>query len=373
MRIGIDARMYSESGVGRYIRNLISNLQDIDKENEYYIFVKSNSNLDTNGNFHKIIANFKWYGINEQIKLPILLSKYKLDLMHFPHFNVPIFYSGKFVVTIHDLIHQHFQMRRATTLNPLIYKLKHLGYKKIFKNSIKKSSKILVPSNYVKDLLVEEWSVSEEKISVTHEAVENQILSIEKNWNQKKSDKVLKKFNIQSPYIFYVGNAHSHKNVEGLIKAFLELRKKYQYLHLVLSGNDHYFWQRIKKEFQHKDIIYTGFVTDEELVSLYKSAECFVMPSFEEGFGIPLLEAMACSCPVASSNAGSLPEVGGDACLYFDPKHNEDMVEKISRVLNNEKLREELISKGEKKYREFSWEKLANQTLKVYNGVDGKG
>ena len=137
-------------------------------------------------------------------------------------------------------------------------------------------------------------------------------------------------------------------------------------LKLVLSGSDHYFWSRIKEEFTHKDIIYTGFITDKELVALYKSAECFVMPSFEEGFGIPLLEAMACSCPIISSNAGSLPEVGGNAAIYFDPKNIDDVVDKISKVLNDQKLRKTLIEKGQKRYKLFSWQKLTKQTLEVY-------
>jgi len=186
---------------------------------------------------------------------------------------------------------------------------------------------------------------------------------------KEDSKKVLNKFKIRKPFVFYVGNAHPHKNVEGLIKVFRQLRDKYKNLLLVLSGYDHFFWQRLKKENQHEGIIYTGFVTDEELVALYKGAEVFVMPSFEEGFGIPILEAMACSCPVASSNTASLPEVGGDACLYFDPASVDDMSGKISKVLDDEKLRQTLVEKGLKRYKEFSWQKLARETLGVYNST----
>ena len=363
MKIAIDARMYQESGIGRYIRNLINKL---DGKNEYFILLSKNDfhNLTFNKNFKKILADFSWYGVTEQIKLPKLLNSLKVDLVHFPHFNVPIFlgrmpasfaYQGKFIVTIHDLIHQHFQMRRSTTLNPITYKIKQLAYGAIFRNAINKSLKILVPSNYVKDLLIKEWRVVEEKIVVTPEAVDDKLLAI--------LPKVSK---IKSPYIFYVGNAHPHKNVEGLIKAFLVLQKKYQDLTLILSGSDHYFWQRIKKEFQQKNIIYTGAISDEELVTLYRNARCFVMPSFEEGFGIPLLEAMSCDCSVVSSNAGSLKEVGGDACLYFDPGDKEDMVNKIDKVLNDEGLRKDLIEKGQKRVKQFSWEKLAQSTMEVY-------
>lgn len=345
MKIVIDGRMINESGIGRYIRNLISNLQIIDKKNEYFIL-----NLEN--------ANFKWYGISEQIKLLGLLKDLKPDLVHFPHFNVPLLYGGKFIVTIHDLIHQHFSMRRASTHGFVVYKLKQLGYKKVFQNAVKKSEKILTPSNFVKDQLTKIWKADPGKIIVTPEAVDNKLSKI----------KVTKK--IDFPYIFYVGNAHPHKNVEGLIKIFLKLKEEYKTLKLILAGADHYFWQRIKQMHRDENIVYTGKISDEELVNYYKNAKCFVMPSLEEGFGIPLLEAMACKCPVVSSNKGSLPEVGGNAALYFDPANPYDMLQKISQVLDDEKLRQDLIKKGLIRVKLFSWKKLAEQTLEVYENCN---
>ena len=168
MRIVIDARMYQESGVGRYIRNLLEQIQILDKKNKYYILNLPNesNNQVYHTNFKNVLADFKWYSVSEQIRLPGILNKLKPDLVHFPHFNVPILYPGKFVVTIHDLIHQHFQMRRASTLNLLTYKIKQLGYNQIFKVATIKSVHILVPSNFVKGLLVDEWGVDNNKITV---------------------------------------------------------------------------------------------------------------------------------------------------------------------------------------------------------------
>lgn len=362
MRIVIDARMYQESGIGRYIRNLIFYLQVLDGENEYFILhlQKDLQGLNYKKNFSKILADFRWYGITEQVKLLGLLKSLKPDLVHFPHFNVPILYTGKFVVTIHDLIHQHFSMKRSTTHGLLIYKLKQWGYKKVFQKALQKSEKILVPSNFVKKQLSENYQINREKIVVIPEAVDDALF---KRSDLARSD-LAKKFNF--PYIFYVGNAHPHKNIEGLIKVYLQLRTKYKTLKLILAGADHYFWQRIKKKFQQQDIIYKDWVSDEDLVALYKNATVFVMPSYEEGFGIPLLEAMSLFCPVVSSSAASLPEVGGDACLYFDPVSPQDMAEKISMVLNNEELRRDLIKKGLQRYKQFSWKKLAEKTLEVY-------
>lgn len=368
MKIAIDGRMIQESGIGRYIRNLLFNLKDLDQKNEYFILLlqKDFNTQVLSGNFHKVLADFRWYGVSEQFKIPKLLHDLEPDLVHFPHFNAPFLYNGKFVVTIHDLIHQHFQMRRATTLNPIFYKIKQLGYKKIFKQAVDKSKKILVPSNYVRDLLVNEWKIKLNKIIVTYEAVDNKIFSIEKKMTENNMEKIRSRFNIKLPYIFYVGNAHPHKNVEGLIKSFLILKRNFPNLQLVLAGFDHYFWRKVKKEFQQKDIIFTGSVSDEELVALYKGAKCFVMPSKEEGFGIPTLEAMVCKCPVVSSNKGSLFEVGGDAAIYFDPLNLSDMSNKIAEVLSNQVLKRKLIENGEKRVEEFSWTKLAKQTLEVY-------
>lgn len=368
IKIVIDGRMYSESGVGRYIRNLIKWLQKLDKKNQYYILL-TKDNFDKvyfENNFKKILVDVRWYSLREQIIIPKILHDLKPDLVHFPHFNVPLLYGGKFVVTIHDLIHQHFQMRRATTKDPLTYEIKQFGYTWVFKKAINNASKILVPSNYVKELLVKKWKLDEDKIVVTYEAVDDKIFSVEKIMKGKRIDQVMNKYNIKQPYIFYVGNAHPHKNLEGLIKTFLKLREKYPSSQLVLSGSDHYFWQRIKREYQYKNIIYTGFISDKELVALYKNARCFVIPSFEEGFGIPMLEAMACGCPVVSSNAGSLPEVGGNVCIYFDPYNNEDMAEKISQVLDHQDLRMRLTKLGQERVKIFSWEKLAKKTLEEY-------
>lgn len=368
MRIGIDARFSSESGVGRYLRNFLTNLKILDKKNEYFIFLlpKDFDKFSETRNFRKVAAPFKWYGFGEQFNFPKLLYRFNLDLMHFPHFNVPIFYKGKFVVTIHDLIHQHYAMNRATTLNPLSYKIKQLGYRKVFKTAIQKSLKILVPSDFVRKDLMKEWNVSSDKITVTPEAVDDKLAVIGSKISQKQTSKVLSKFNIRPPYLFYVGNAHPHKNVEGLIKSFNSLSANYQNLQLVLSGADHYFWQRLKTEKKLKNVYFTGYVTEDELAVLYKSAKAFVLPSFEEGFGIPLLEAMALGCPVVASNTGALPEVGGGASVYFNPRDTGDMVEKITQVLNSNNLRKDLVKKGKKRVKLFSWEKLAKQTLNTY-------
>lgn len=370
MRIAIDARLINESGIGRYIRNILSNLSKIDDKSEYFVLLKTKDikRFDYGKNFTNIEADFNWYSLTEQLKLPKLLDTLKLDLVHFPHFNVPILYKGKFVVTIHDLIHQHFKMKRATTLDPITYKVKQFGYKKVFSFAVEKSEKILVPSEFVRNQLEKEWGVNPQKIRVTPEGVEEKFIKLSNKWSKSFQTKLLKKIDIKKPYIFYVGNAHPHKNIEGLIKAFLKIKSEFPDLKLVLAGADHYFWRRVKNEFKDPEIIYTGFVTDEVLTVLLSNSEMFVLPSLEEGFGIPVLESFACSCPVVCSDIGALKEVGGDACTYFNPRNTSDISEKITLVLKNTKIKKDSIERGIKRLEKYSWQRLADETLSSYKG-----
>ena len=367
-RIVIDGRMINESGIGRYLRNLLDNLQKLDQGNEYYILYLKHD-YDTwkyHSHFHKILADFKWYTVAEQLKLHKILHDLKPDLVHFPHFNVPILYGGKFVVTIHDLIHQHYSMEKSSTHGKLIFNTKKFGYKKVFSAAVRKSLKILVPSHFVKQQLVSEWKVKSEKVVITPEAVDAKLTTI-------GGQMVLPK--ARTPSILYVGNAHPHKNIEELILAFKKVKafSELKDLKLVLVGKENYFWKAILKRFHDdkiiEDIIYTGYVSDERLAALYRNATVYVEPSLEEGFGLPILEAFANSCPVVASDIGSLKEVGEDAAIYFNPHDASDMANKILYVLNNVSVRKALIEKGKKRVKLFSWKKMAEQTLKVYNNA----
>ncbi|RJQ27327.1 glycosyltransferase family 1 protein, partial [Candidatus Parcubacteria bacterium] len=304
MKIVIDARFWGESGIGRYIRNLVGELGKIDKNNEYVLLLlKKDLNIKLPLNFKKIEADFRWYSFKEQLLLPKILKKNKPDLVHFPHFNVPIFYNGKYVVTIHDLIHQHFQSRDTTIRNPLIFKIKKFGYEKSFARAVRKSVKIFTPSEFVKKQLIDQWKVDGKKIIVTYEAVETSLVNASKLVGSRDFYKLGRKFNIKKPYLFYVGNAQPHKNLTRLIEVFQEIEQVVSGYQLVLAGPSHVFWERIKQGMKTDSIIFPGFVTEKELAILYKNATAFIMPSLEEGFGIPVLEAMACGIPVISSNA----------------------------------------------------------------------
>ncbi|MFH1509020.1 MAG: glycosyltransferase family 1 protein [bacterium] len=373
MKIGIDARFAGPmaKGLGRYTQRLIANLIEIDKNNEYVLFLnKENFNLFAESQrIKKVQANFRWYTLTEQIKLPRLLKKEKLDLVHFPHFNVPILYKQPFVVTLHDLIITHFPSRRATTLGPFFYFFKQLAYRYVTRSAVKRAKKVITVSNYSKAEIVKHFKIPDTKIAVTYEAADKKCLQV----NEEFISKTLNKFGIKKDYILYVGNAHPHKNLDRLIEAFKIICKKRNDLKLVLVGKKDYFYSRLEEESikNHsadfmKNVKFPGFVTDRELAALYRQASLYVFPSLYEGFGLPPIEAMTCGIPVISANTSCLPEILGEAADYFDPYKTEEMAQKIIDLIDDEEKKCDLINKGFSLIKKYSWHNLAEKTLDIY-------
>lgn len=385
MIIGIDARFFGpkSKGLGRYTQKLIENLEKIDQQNQYVIFLRK-ENWDEyqpkNQNFKKTMADYRWYSLAEQIFMPALIRRQRINLMHFPHFNVPVFYFGKFVVTIHDLILRHFPTRRASTLGFLKYWLKNLAYKIVIWLAIYRAKKIIVPSEYVKKDIVSSFGVVGDNIIVTYEGapIESTKCKVPRPRLGSAEGGQSAKFNFKTPYLLYVGNAYPHKNLENLIRAFEILVSVFKKdMQLVLVGEKDYFYQRLKNfvcqnfSVAKNRIIFSGFVSDEELSVLYQNAALYIFPSFCEGFGLPPLEAMAHGVPVTSSNTTCLPEVLGSAAVYFDAKNPRDMAGKISEVLKDLVLREKLICAGYEQIKKYSWDKMVRETLQVYRNVVG--
>lgn len=386
MRIGIDARFYGPigTGIGRYTQKLIENLEEIDRKSEYVIFLrKENFNLyeSANPNFRKVLADIPWYSLREQIVLPTIFRREKLDLLHVPHFNVPIFYQGKFVVTIHDLIKNEWRGSETTTKGPLECIIKRLGYSIVIRLAICRAKAVTTPSNYVKDRVVELFQVNPEKIMVTYEA--GTLLGKERTVAERKVEDVVQKFKITKPYFLYVGNVYLYKNVGRLLEAIkilnedpsisLKVKKPVQ---LVLVGARDVFRERLEREILKKDVLkyvtLTGYVSDPDLIDLYREAEAYVQPSLSEGFGLTSVEAMSLGTPVVEARASCLPEVAGDAALFFDPYDPKNIAAQLARVLRNKRLKSQLSKKGRARAQGFSWEMMARQTLRVYEEVSGK-
>lgn len=386
MRIGIDARFYGSvgKGLGRYTQKLIENLEKLDTENEYFIFLRAENFAEyqpKRDNFQKVLADYRWYTFSEQLNMPRLLYKYKLDLVHFPHFNVPLLYRKKFVITIHDLILVHFPTIRGTTLNPLFYWLKFLAYKITIKSAIFRAEKIIAVSEFTKKDILGHYQVPAEKVKVTYEAVDDFcFINPEEN-----EEKILANYGIIKPYIIYVGNVYPHKNPERLVEGFgkfsrgnphpasgYPLPRGEQELSLVFVGGEDYFYRCLKdfvKKGGVKNIIFAGFVPDAELDILNKNAIAYVRPSLYEGFELPPLEAMAKGTPVICSNHNCAREILGDAAYYFDGLKVEEIVQAIEKVITDVDLRKKLISKGYEQVKKYSWQKMAGITLDIYRDV----
>lgn len=367
-RIGIDARFFGPKGkgLGRYVQQLITRLEKADGQNKYFIFLTKENWTDytpLNKNFVKVVANFGWYGIKEQIYFPWLIAKYRLDLMHFPHFNVPIFCPVKFVMTVHDLILHRYPTRRATTLGPTKWRLKNIGYRLVFWIARLRARKIIAVSNFTKQDMQEEFNINDDKVVVIYEGP-NFSGATQSPWQGALFNK--------NPYFLYVGNAYPHKNLEMLLDAFAKVNINFPQFGLVLVGGHDYFYDRLKEyEFKRKAkrVIFAGEVADENLADYYKKAFCFVLPSLYEGFGLTGLEAMSFDLPVISSSAASLPEIFGKAALYFNPKNVDELVATMCKMCQNQSLRDELIKKGHEQIKKYSWDEMAEQTLAVYHDI----
>ncbi len=370
MKIGIDARMLGPrcGGLGRYVQQLVENLKEIDSENQYVLFLKKDNfdEVSVGRNFKKVLADIHWYGWEEQIKFNKIIKKEKVDLMHFPHWNVPLLYNDPFVVTIHDLLLLHHPTREASKLGWLTYWFKQFVYKKVLAHAVKKAKHIITPSLFTKMDVSKTLNIPQNKITVTYEAPfhTNGVDNID---NDKS---ILEKFGITKQYVLYVGVAYPHKNLKGLLRAWKLIEDKVNDYQLVLVGKKNFFYEQLMQSDEVKEcknVIFTDFVEDNTLSSLYKNARLYVFPSLYEGFGLPTLEAMSYGIPVVSSNRTCLPEVLGEGALYADPEDAHYFSHVIETGLNDENVRFEIKQKADLELKRYSWRKMSVQTLEVYN------
>jgi len=368
MKIGIDARLINETGVGRYIRNLIREIGKLDSENQYIIYLPESS-FDSfvlpSGKWEKRLATPRWHTLWEQVAMPVLFLKDRLNLIHVPYFNVPVLYPGKFIVTIHDLTILHFQTGKATTLPYWLYRLRMAGYLIILTLSLRKAAGIIVPSQTTKQEIVDHFHIPGTKIFVTYEGVDEKISAVSRAVSVK---------NLPYPYFLYVGNAYPHKNLELLVSAFGDFIRKHKErdYRLVLVGKDDFFYSRLKKEVEKEglqsSVIFYGRAGDEELHGLYTGARALVFPSLMEGFGLPALEALSLGTPVLCSDIPIFHEILKDFPHYVNPYDRNDLCRGFSNIAQEKNHQQ----KGTKEklwelLRTYSWEQLGRDTVRLYN------
>jgi glycosyltransferase involved in cell wall biosynthesis len=334
--------------------------------------------VPTNPHFRKVLTDFQWYSIEEQVFFPRVLLREHCDLVHFPHFNVPLLYRRPFVVTVHDLILLRFPTLRATTLSPFLYRLKFLAYRVVIWNALVRSKRIITISEYTKRDILERYAISPKRVSVTYEATRSFCYTMRNDLarrffeslnllSQKRTGATFFR-DILKPYALYVGNAYPHKNLEALLATFDRFPDGEA--RLVLVGGNDYFYRRLKayvRKHGMSHVIFAGAISDEHLDLLYRHARVSVFPSLYEGFGLPPLEAMANGSPVIAAQASAFPEVLGDAAELFDPEDSNALRTALVAVWNDESLRASLRRKGFARVARFSWKKMGQETLGVYH------
>ncbi len=351
MKICIDARMWGikHTGIGRYVENLIDNLPG-----EAVLIVPPDLKNELKlAKFTKYYARFHPYSLLSQLEMLWILSFIRPDVLHVPHFTIPVFWPGKMVVTIHDLIKHMSKGRDTTTHNPIFYWPKYFGYLAIVWLAVHRARHIIVPAKYWKSILVKKYHLNPAKISVTYEGVTKPFTGDSFKESPFKS--------IPKPFIVYTGNLYPHKNIPVLIRA-VELAK----IDLKVVCARSVFEKRLPISSR---VQYLGRLTDEQLVDLYHRALAFVFPSLIEGFGLPGLEAMAAGLPVIAARASCLPEIYGDAALFFDPHDPVDLADKIQSLLIDKKLCQKLIVKGQSQVTKYSWAFMASQTWQIYQAA----
>lgn len=371
MRIGIDARMYSSAytGIGRYVYELIKRLPELDRKNEYVIFMNEPEfhELDLSSpRFSKVLVNAKHYSLKEQTKYLFALNRAKLDLVHFTHFNAPLLYRRPSLVTIHDLTLSFFPGKK---MNSAFYRF---AYRRVLNGSVHHAKKVISVSKNTKQDLIDLTHVSPSKVEVIYNGVGEQFGPRE---DRESVLDMVKKYNITKDFLLYTGVWRSHKNLVNLIRAFHRLHSSGGFdAQLVITGKEDPFYPEVKRTVQElgleHDVIFPGHVDEDELVALYQASTLYVFPSLYEGFGLPPLEAMRCGTPVAASKRSCLPEICGDSnAIFFDPYDPEDIAMTIQKVWLNEPLREELREKGLRHSRKFSWDETAKKTVEIYKDI----
>ncbi|MBD7912614.1 MULTISPECIES: glycosyltransferase family 1 protein [Clostridium] len=370
MKLGIDSRsinLHSGSGIGTYTKNLVLNLLDIDKEDNFNLIWTGNELEEYNkSNVTITHLSGRYSGFYEACYIPHLLQNKGIDLYHIPQNGIgfPFDCNLNVVVTIHDLI--PFIMPETVGIGYLTKFLKDMP------NIIESSKGILTVSEYSKkDILRFFPSFPEEKIFVTPLATNHIFKPISKNYCKKY---LKENYNIEDPYIFYVGGFSKRKNVKELITSFSAIKNELKVHHkLVIAGSLRDEGELLKSTVHslglQDKIIFTGYLPDELLPIFYSGAEAFVYPSLYEGFGLPPLEAMSCKTPVITSNLTSIPEVTSDSAILINPSNSDELQYNLIKLLNDESLKEELKEKGHKKSLEFSWIKTAEKTLQAYKSL----
>lgn len=357
MKIAIDTQttLGRKTGFGFYVSNLVKNLEKVDSQNDY-AFIRPERDRDFSTPQRLI-----W----DQVTFPLLANRAGAKLIHQPCFSTPVIHRGKVVVTIHDLISVFFGHNIPFWSRQFFAKWMPLTYRF--------ADHLIAVSEHTKKDAIAVLKIPAEKITVIHEAADEQYQPID---DQAAIKKVREKYQTGSePYILHVGTLEPRKNLQFLVRSFAAAKPNLGQTKLVLTGKKGWYYEGLFTLVDdlklQNEVLFTGYVEDEDIPLLYNGALVLAFPSLYEGFGLPPLEAMACGTPVISSNTSSMPEVVGEAGLLLSPADEESWTTALIEIVNDPKRRAEMSKKGLEQAKKFSWQKCARETVAVYEKVAG--
>ncbi len=369
--IGIDCRLggIAHAGIGRYVSELVQRVTKSTQEYNWVLFCTDKaqatellSGKTPNGSIRIVYAPIQQYSLAEQMVLPDIFNSVHIDLLHVPHFNVPILYNKPLVITIHDLLWHEYRGTDVTTLNPLLYWPKYWAYRFVTQLAVTRARKIFVPTQTVKDTVKKYYPSVDAKVVVTYEGIGTKLTTYAPKVAPIKREK---------KHLLYVGSLYPHKNISLVLTA---LQNMPEYV-LEIVGSRNAFQDRIRAEVEEKglteQVLFSGRISDAALATEYASTTALIQPSLSEGFGLTGLEALAFNTPVIASDIPIFHEVYDTAAVYFDPYSAESFQKAVAEI-EKPTTRATLQKNASVVRRRFSWDTLAAETLASYAEVVAK-
>lgn len=371
MRIGIEAQRIfrkKKHGMDMVALELIKQLQIIDTQNEYFIFVNTmedKESLQETTNFKIVYLKESSYPVWEQYHLPKAVKEYKLDVLHCTSNTAPLYTSVPLVITLHDIIYLekwNFTQGTAYQIVGNLYRRWNVP------QVVKKARHIITVSNFERGRIADYFKLPTHQLSAIYNGVGTHFKKVS---NLAELERTKRTYHLPDNFIFYLGNTDPKKNVMGVLKAFSILKKRGNLdTKLLMLDIDRDYLLNIMQQINDtglmNDIVFSGYVPNKDLPAIYSQASLFLYPSLRESFGIPLVEAMACEVPIITSNTSSMPEVALDAALLVDPNNPYEIAETIHKLQTDLSLQKQLIQKGLERATHFTWKSNAERTLEIY-------
>lgn len=380
MKIGIEGQRLFRTkkyGMDRVVLELIRNLQKIDHDNEYYIFVKTDEDhsvLKETHNFKIVQLNGSSYPVWEQFVLPKAAKKYGCQILHCTSNTAPCYPGMPLITTLHDIIYlERGYLSILTGSSSLYQKFGNVYRKLIVPHIVKKSKKIIAISHFEKNRIGSYFGINGDgRLQAIHNGVSAHFKPVT---DKPELERVKAEYQLPDRFLFFMGNTDPRKNTRNTLKAFSDFLKQTDSNHkLVMLNFDRLQLEKLLFEMDDLEllnkVVLTGYVKDKDLPSIYSLSEIFLFPSLREGFGLPILEAMACGTPVITSNTSSMPEIAGDAAHIINPNHSEEITQAIITLISDEPYYKRLRKKGLERHQRFTWKIMAEKVLAIYTELN---